>query len=314
MGPIQTLAAILGLSAVSGINLYLTVLLVGLGQRFAWIHGLPPELAILSHPLVLSVAGVFFLMEFVADKVPFITPIWDGIHTFIRPVGGALLALGAAAELHPVVKVLAVLAGGTIALGTHGGKMGVRLLAHTTPEPASHSLLSLAEDAGVVALLALAYRHPGVAIPVLLALLVGLACLLPLLFRALVLVAAGLHGALRALLGPGQREEIPAWVELQALELGLGAADIRPCFARRVKGAPRLGRAFLLQTGDQWHLIYRRWFHIRSLAFDPAPGPARLFKGLLWDAVVFLRGRKPEVLLISKEWRQGLSPAGGRPA
>ena len=79
MGPAQTLAAILGLSTVSGINLYLTVLLVGAGQRFGWIHGLPADLAILSHPAVLAVAGALFLVEFLADKVPFITPIWDGL-------------------------------------------------------------------------------------------------------------------------------------------------------------------------------------------------------------------------------------------
>ncbi|MBK9797829.1 MAG: DUF4126 domain-containing protein [Holophagaceae bacterium] len=310
MGPLQTLAAILGLATVSGVNLYLTVLLVGLGQRFAWIHGLPTELAILSHPLVLGVAGALYLLEFFADKVPFVTPIWDGLHTFIRPVGGALLALGAAAELHPLARVLALLAGGTIALGTHGGKMGVRLLAHTSPEPASHSALSLAEDLGVAALLALAYSHPAVALPVLGAILLATAFLLPLLFRALALVLHGFLGALRSLTGPDRLDEIPAWAELKALELGPeGAAVALPCFIRRVKGLPRFQRAFLIRSQGQWHLVCRRWFRTRSLELGSQP--ARSFPGLLWDTVAFLRGGKPELLLVGRAWRQVLIAPGG---
>ncbi|BDU70369.1 hypothetical protein GETHOR_24700 [Geothrix oryzae] len=310
MGPLQTLAAILGLSTVSGINLYLTVLLVGAGQRFGWIHGLPADLTILSHPVVLAVAGLLFLLEFLADKVPFVTPVWDGLHTFIRPLGGALLALGAAGELHPVAKVVALLAGGTIALGTHGSKMGVRLLAHTAPEPASHSILSVAEDVGVAALLALAYSHPALALPVLGAVLVATAFLLPLLLRALAFVLTGFRGALRALFGQGNRDEVPTWVELKALELTPGgAAGILPCYARRVRGVPRLGAAYLVWAEGRWHLVYRRWFRARHLAFDEAPGPVRVFPGFLWDAAVFLRDRKPQVVLVGRDWRHALPAA-----
>ena len=312
MGPAQTLAAILGLSTVSGINLYLTVLLVGAGQRFGWIHGLPPDLAILSHPVVLGVAAALFLLEFLADKVPFITPIWDGLHTFIRPVGGALLALGAAGELHPVAKVLALLAGGTIALGTHGSKMGVRLLAHTAPEPTSHSVLSVAEDLGVAALLALAYSHPAIALPVIGAVLVATALLLPLLLRSLAFVLTGFRGALRSLVGRGSRDEIPLWAELKALELApTRPTEVLPCFARRVKGLPRFHGAFLVQVGGRWYLVYRRWFRTRSLAFDAASGPARTLPGLLWDTAVFLRDGKPQVLLVGRDWRHALPEAMG---
>ena len=313
MGPIQTLATILGLSTVSGVNLYLTVLLVGAGQRFGWIQGLPADLAILSHPLVMGVAGFFFLLEFLADKVPFLTPIWDGLHTFIRPVGGALLALGAAADLHPVARVLALLAGGTIALGTHGSKMGLRLLAHTSPEPASHSLLSVAEDVGVVGLLALAYAHPAVALPVLGAILLAVAFLLPLLARTLAFVLTGFRGALRSLFSRGDRDEVPAWVELMALELAPAApSEIVPCFARRVKGLPRFRRAFLVGAQGRWHLVYRRWFRTRVLPFDPGPGPVRTFRGFLWDSAVFLLNGKTQILLVGRDWRHALpsGPAG----
>jgi len=305
MGPIQTLAAVLGVSTVSGINLYLTVLLVGAGQRLGWIHGLPADLAILGHPVVLTVAGLLFLLEFAADKIPFVTPIWDGLHTFIRPVGGALLALGAAGDLDPMAKVIAVLAGGTIALGAHGSKMGLRLLAHTAPEPAGHSVLSLAEDLGVIGLLALAYSHPAIALPVLGLILLAIAFLLPLLLRALIFVLTGFRGALRSLAGPGRPEEIPDWVDLKALELSsAGARRALPCFARRVKRVPRFHRAFLVDAEGVWHLVHHRWFRARNLAFEG--GPVRIYPGLLWDRVVFMRRGQPQVLLTGRDWRHAL--------
>lgn len=307
MNPLQTLVAILGLATVSGVNLYLTVLLVGLGQRLGWIHGLPSDLAILGHPLVLIVAGLLFLLEFLADKVPFVTPIWDGIHTFIRPVGGALLALGAAADLHPVARVLAGLAGGTIALSTHGSKMGLRLLAHAAPEPTSYSAISVAEDVGVVALLILAHRHPAIALAVLAAILLGTALLLPLLRRSLVLALHGCRSAMRALAGIDSRPDPVPWVELAALE----QADTRlpgdpflalPCFARRVKGVPRFQPAYLTHVQGRWHLIYRRWFRTRSLPFEG--GPLRILPGFPWDRALFLRDGKPQLLLLGREWRR----------
>jgi len=311
MGPVQTLAAILGLSTVSGINLYLTVLLVGAGQRLGWVHGLPPDLAILGHPVVLAVAGLLFLLEFAADKIPFVTPIWDGIHTFIRPVGGALLALGAAADLPPLAKVLAVLAGGTIALGAHGSKMGVRLLAHTAPEPASHSILSIAEDLGVIGLLALAYQHPQIALPVLGAILLAIALLLPLLLRALVFVLVGLLGSLRSLVGRGDAGEIPEWVDLKALELSpAGARHALPCFARKVVGLPRFHRAYLVEAEDGWHLVHRRWFRVHSFAF--AGDPVRITPGLLWDRVIFMRRGRAQILLTGRDWRHALPAAASR--
>lgn len=312
MAPTQTLAAILGLSTVSGINLYLTVLLVGAGQRLGWVHGLPQDLAILGHPAVLAVAGLLFLLEFAADKIPFVTPIWDGIHTFIRPMGGALLALGAAADLDPVARTLAVLAGGTLALGAHGSKMGVRLLAHTAPEPAGHSVLSVAEDLGVIGLLALVYTHPALALPVLGLVFLGIALLLPLLLRALVFVLTGFRGALRALAGQDRSGDIPDWVDLKVLERSpSGARRALPCFARKVKRVPRLHRAFLVEAEGGWHLVHHRWFRARSLAFEG--GPVRIYPGLLWDRVVFMRRGQPQVLLVGRDWRHALPAAPPRP-
>jgi len=302
---ISQLAGILGLSVVSGVNLYLAVLAVGLGQRFQWITGLPAALQILSHPLVLGAAGLLFLVEFFADKIPFVTVIWDTAHTIIRPLGGALLALGAAGQLHPVLQVIALLGGGTIALGSHGTKMGVRLLAHTTPEPATHSLLSVAEDLGVVGLLALVYAYPYIAVPVLLAILVALAFLLPLVFRVAHFLLTSLGGRIRSWMSQAGRQEVPRWVDLALLEADPLAADwVGRAFARRAKGVPRLREGYLARFGHRWVFVHRGFFRTRTVPVqEERRDPARWDKGLLWNSAVFLRNGKVQEFLVLKDWK-----------
>ncbi len=304
------LAGILGLSVVSGVNLYLAVLAVGIAERFHWVTGLPPELHILSHPLVLATAGLLFLVEFFADKIPFVTVIWDSIHTVIRPLGGALLALGAAGQLHPVVQVLAMLAGGTIALGSHGTKMGLRLLAHTTPEPTTHSLLSVAEDVGVLGLLALVYTHPYIALPVLAAILVLIALLLPLAFRVVNFLLSSLGGRIRSWVNQAGRQDVPRWVELALLEVEpLEAAWVGRAFARRVKGAPRLREGYLARIGNRWVFIHRGIFRTKAILMEEGRRePVRLDTGLFWDCAVFLREGKVQDFLILKDRAAGLRP------
>ena len=312
MAPLATLAEILGLAVVSGINLYLAVLTVGLAEHFHWISGLPPELHVLAHPAVLIAAALLFLIEFFADKVPFVTVIWDGIHTFVRPVGGALLALGAAGNLHPTVQVIAMLAGGTIALGTHGSKMGFRLLAHTTPEPTAHSLISVAEDAGVVGLLALAYSHPYVAIPVLVAIILFTALTLPLLFRVLHFLLAGFAGRVMSWVRKAGRHEVADWAELAVLELDpKGSHRVVRAFARKVKGAPRLKDGYLARIADQWHFIHRGLFKTKTIPMDPSGiDPLRVGKGLIWDSLVFLRDGKAQVFFLPKDWSRSFHGDG----
>ena len=207
MGSLQTLSGILGLSFVSGVNLYATILTVGLGLRYGWIHGLPDDLNILAHPVVLAVAGLFYAAEFIADKVPFFTPIWDAVHTVIRPLGAAALALGAASDMSPLMKIVATLVGGSVALSTHSTKMGVRLMAHSVPEPITHSVISIAEDVGVVSLAALAMTHPMIALPIVVVLLIVVFFLLRMAFRAL--AAAGRRAARWLSFNPNLRNQQP---------------------------------------------------------------------------------------------------------
>ncbi len=304
------LASILGLSVVSGVNLYLAVLAVGFAERFHWVTGLPPELHILSHPLVLAASGLLFLVEFFADKIPFITVIWDTVHTVIRPLGGALLALGAAGQLHPMVQVLAVLVGGTVALGSHGTKMGIRLLAHTTPEPATHSLLSMAEDVGVLGLLALIYTHPYIAMPVLVAILLAIAWLLPLVFRVANFLLSSLGGRIMSWMRQAGRDEVPRWVELALLEVEpVEAAWVGRAFARKVKGVPRLREGYLARLGNRWVFIHRGVFRTKVILMEEGRRePVRLDTGLFWDSAVFLREGKVQEFLVPKDQASGLRP------
>src|SRR3954454_12220444 len=121
MNSTEILARMLGLSFVSGLNLYATVLVTGLGIRYGWVTGVPPDLAVLAHPAVLTAAGVLYALEFLADKIPAVNLIWGAIHTFIRPLGAALLALATVRQLHVdgAVQALAFLFGGSVGLGVY---------------------------------------------------------------------------------------------------------------------------------------------------------------------------------------------------
>jgi hypothetical protein len=256
MSSIQLFSSVLGLAVAAGLNLYAAVLMVGLGLRFHWISGLPGELDTLANPVVLSAAGVMYALEFFADKVPYVSVAWDTVHTFVRPIGGAALALATTAHLSPEMQALAMLAGGTVALGTHSTKMGYRLIAHASPEPVSGSVFSLAEDAGSAGLVLLTYQHPAVALGVIVAILIGIAIVLPFIVRVLTLMLRGLSGRVTSWFStPVSSVPPPAWL---APELpGLAAKQIVPCFARRVPKAPWIKRGYLVFSDSRVHFAYR---------------------------------------------------------
>src|SRR5215831_20440351 len=135
----------MGSAWLAGFNLYATVLTLGLLQRFQLVQ-LPGDLDFLSRGWVIGVAAVLYLTEFLADKIPLVDSIWDAIHTFIRVPAGAVLAASAFAHFTPAVRAVALLAGGTLALGSHGTKATVRMAANASPEPFSNFFLSLGED------------------------------------------------------------------------------------------------------------------------------------------------------------------------
>ena len=143
---ITTLGTAMGSAWLSGINLYATVVTLGILERFKLVK-LPGGLDMLGNWWVIGLAGGMYLIEFIADKVPVVDSAWDAVHTFIRVPAGAILAATAFAEFDPAVKITAMILGGGIALGSHGTKAATRLAANTSPEPISNIALSLGEDA-----------------------------------------------------------------------------------------------------------------------------------------------------------------------
>jgi hypothetical protein len=163
---LDLLSVALGLATLAGVNLYLTVFATGLAIHFHWITLAPQyqSLEILGHPLVITISGILYLLEFFADKVPWVDSAWDAVHTVIRPIGGALLAIQVLGHPSPALTVIvALLAGGT-SLIAHTAKAATRLASNTSPEPFSNIGLSLGEDAAVLGGLALVHFNPVLAL------------------------------------------------------------------------------------------------------------------------------------------------------
>jgi hypothetical protein len=160
--PSNIAALIIASSFAAGLNVYATVLTLGLLAR---IHGvvLPPGLEILGNWWVIAVSGIMFALEFVADKIPAFDMIWNALHTFIRPPVAALLAWQASAQLSPGMKLTAALAGATIAMVAHGSKTAVRAAVTPSPEPISNIALSTSEDVIAIGITWLTTQHPWIA-------------------------------------------------------------------------------------------------------------------------------------------------------
>jgi len=165
---LHLLSVALGLAALAGVNLYLTVFATGLAIHFHWIT-LGPQyqsLEVLGNPWIISISGVLYLLEFFADKIPWVDSIWDAVHTVIRPIGGALLAIQVLGHPSPAFTVIvALLAGGTSLLA-HTAKAATRLASNTSPEPFTNIGLSLGEDAAVLGGLTLVNLSPLLALTI----------------------------------------------------------------------------------------------------------------------------------------------------
>jgi hypothetical protein len=154
-----TLGRTLGFSFAAGVNLYATVAILGLSARYGWVD-LPPQFQSFNNQFVIGAAIVLYFVEFFADKIPYFDTLWDIVHTAIRPLGGALIAVTTLGDASPGVEGLVALLGGTVAAGSHLTKTSTRAVANASPEPASTWALSLGEDVFVVGLGYLALAHP----------------------------------------------------------------------------------------------------------------------------------------------------------
>jgi hypothetical protein len=160
--PATIAALIIAASFAAGLNVYATLLTLGLLGRTHWID-LPPGLELLANWWVIGISGFMFAIEFVADKIPAFDMIWNALHTFVRIPVAALLAYNASAQLSPSMQALAAVAGAGIALVAHGSKTAVRAAVTPSPEPVSNIALSTGEDVLAIGVTWLATRHPWIA-------------------------------------------------------------------------------------------------------------------------------------------------------
>jgi hypothetical protein len=175
MGLVELMGVASSVSLLAGWRMYLCVFAVGLAMRFGWLQ-LPTHLHaldILANPWVLGAAAVGLVAEFLADKVMWFDSLWDAVHTAVRPVGGALLALAIIDPADPKWQAVALLLGGSAALASHSAKAGTRALVNASPEPISNVVVSSGEDVATTGLLALSLANPVAAIFVAIAMAAG---------------------------------------------------------------------------------------------------------------------------------------------
>lgn len=181
---VKTISMSMGAAWGSGINLYATVLVLGILGITGNIV-LPETLQVVTHPLVIGAAGVMYVAEFFADKVPGVDTGWDTFHTFIRIPAGVMLAAGAVGEVNPAVAIAAGLLGGGLSASAHAAKSGTRLLINASPEPVTNWAASIGEDVAVIVGVWAALTHPVLFFILLVLFIVLLVWFLPKLWEAI---------------------------------------------------------------------------------------------------------------------------------
>jgi hypothetical protein len=198
---IKTIALTMGVAWASGINLYAAILVLGIMGATGNID-LPSDLMVLTDPLVIGAAGVMYVTEFFADKIPGVDTGWDTIQTFIRIPVGALLAAAAVGSVNPPVAIAAAILGGGMAASTHATKSGARVLINTSPEPFTNWAASLGEDIAVIVGLWTALYYPWLFVIFLLFFILLLVWLLPKIWKGVKAV----WGLITGLLKPRKKE------------------------------------------------------------------------------------------------------------
>ncbi|MHC1742116.1 MAG: DUF4126 domain-containing protein [Syntrophobacteraceae bacterium] len=272
MDVIAKLGMVLGLSFISGINLYATVAVVGFCSKYHLIEGLPPEFSVLGHDAVIFVAVLLYILEFLVDKIPGLDSLWDLLHTLIRPLGGAMLALIQVGEASPALEVIAFMVGASMASAAHFSKAGVRLIINTSPEPFSNVLVSLAEDVGAFGLAYLSLAHPRVSLVVTVLLLGLLAFLMPMILRTVRMLFSAIFYKVKCYLW-----KEAAWTMARSVPFQLDAyfeqqrePDEKllwtgPAFAVRLPGARRSTALQVMITTKAILILHRHWFRRQSL-------------------------------------------------
>jgi hypothetical protein len=182
MDTVSIIALSMGAAWASGINLYATIFMLGYLGTTGNID-LPPDLMVVTDPLVMTSAGLMYCVEFFADKTPGVDTAWDTLHTFIRIPLGAVLAMGAVGDVTPAVQLAAFIAGGSLTAATHATKTGSRIVINSSPEPVTNWTASVGEDLLVITGIWAALNHPVAFLIALLIFIALMIWLLPKIWR-----------------------------------------------------------------------------------------------------------------------------------
>jgi len=179
----MALSHVIPLAFASGLNIYATVAVIGLCSHYGLVS-LPEQFRVFDNPIIIGAALAMYVVEFVADKIPWFDSLWDAVHTVVRPIGGAIVAVVALGDASPAMKTLVALLGGSVAMTTHLTKAGTRAAANTSPEPFSNWVLSFGEDVLAVGISYAALQHPVLALIIAIALLIVILALASVIIRA----------------------------------------------------------------------------------------------------------------------------------
>ena len=316
---LQTLAVALGLAALSGYSLYLTVFLTGLAVHFDWIHLAPQyaSLHVLADPAIIIVSGILFIIEFFVDKIPWLDSLWDAIHTFIRPVGGALLAIQALGHPGPVFNVIIGLIGGAVTFTSHSVKTGTRLVVNQSPEPFSNVAVSLGENILVGAMFALLWSHPLIALGILLVLFSVAFYFLPRIWRTIRIRIFYIRQKMKQ---PARRTAVellaslPGPYERWFHKLVEPRQTVRwavPCITGKGKLIPRDQFGYLTATEQQLSQVFfivKGWFASAKL-FEIDDFEPELKQRFLYDEIIlFTPGKNDRYSFRFDRTQAGLAP------
>ena len=184
MDTVSIIALSMGAAWASGINLYATIFMLGYLGTTGNID-LPPDLMVVTDPLVMTSAGLMYCVEFFADKTPGADTAWDALHTFIRIPLGAVLAMGAVGDMTPAVELAAFIVGGSLAGATHATKAGSRIVINSSPEPVTNWTASVGEDVLVITGIWAALNHPVAFLIALVVFIAMMIWLLPKIWRGI---------------------------------------------------------------------------------------------------------------------------------
>jgi hypothetical protein len=292
---LQLLGVAVGLASLAGLNLYLTVFLTGLAVRYDWIN-LAPEyqrLEVLADPWVLVVSGLLFAMETFADKIPWVDSAWDAVHTAIRPVGAAMLAIMVLGESNPAFNVIVGLLAAWLGFTTHALKATTRLQANASPEPLSNIALSVAEDTTVVLGLGLIFTYPIIALAVAVIALAAIWYFVPRMLRStwikLWLCGRKLRLEPEEMVVTDLPDDLPS-ASREAVQNHAGAEWriewSAPCISGVGPGYPRNRFGWLVSAAGPAQMLYFVPRHSRPRALPPGSPVARLEQKFLADVLV----------------------------